>query len=137
MARAAPSERETLAALQDEVAALHQQVDALTGSFETVVRTAVAEEVQRVAAELRHTVATLGRVLVRDLDGSTRSSPSTETPSSPSSGPPPPAERTASTTAEPSPDPADDEEVGAETASDPGAKESDSEKGRNWRRRKA
>lgn len=50
-----------------QVAALTRRVDALADSFEATVRLAVAEEVQRVASDLQHTVTALGRILVRDL----------------------------------------------------------------------
>jgi hypothetical protein len=53
--------------LKASVSALSARVDALAESFDSSVRQAVAEEVLRVAGELQHTVAALGRVLVRDL----------------------------------------------------------------------
>jgi hypothetical protein len=56
-----------LVALESAVADLARRVDALAASSEAAVSAAVAREVQGVAADLRHTVSELGRLLVRDL----------------------------------------------------------------------
>ena len=56
-----------LAALETAVADLAGRVDALAASADETVSAAVSREVQGVAAELRHTVSELGRLLVRDL----------------------------------------------------------------------
>ena len=57
----------TLAEVREELATLSRRVEGLATSFEGAVRLAVAEEVRKVAGELQHTVAALGRILVRDL----------------------------------------------------------------------
>ncbi|HUS62444.1 MAG TPA: hypothetical protein VMY34_09625, partial [Acidimicrobiales bacterium] len=46
---------------------LGERLDALATSLEHSVREAVAKDVEVVAADLRHTVSDLGRLLVRDL----------------------------------------------------------------------
>lgn len=56
-----------LSALESAIADLSRRVDALAASSEATVGAAVAREVDRVAADLRHTVSELGRLLVRDL----------------------------------------------------------------------
>ncbi len=130
-------EREpTLAELRTEVAVLGQRVDALAGSFEAAVRAAVADEVQKVAGELQHTVATLGRVLVRDLgrlnqilaqhrDAIVAELQSPSRPAGESSP--------GGAAAGPTEAPETTDETSPDEDSGPA---SDNEKGRNWRRRK-
>jgi hypothetical protein len=56
-----------LANLETAVAEMNERLDALSVSLEASLREAVTHEVQVVSGELRHTVAELGRLLVRDL----------------------------------------------------------------------
>ena len=56
-----------LADLEAGVAEMNERLDALAVSLEASLREAVTQEVQVVSGELRHTVAELGRLLVRDL----------------------------------------------------------------------
>ena len=62
-----PSVDRRLATLEAGVAELAERLDAMAVSLEASVRLAVSEEVQAASVELRHTVAELGRLLVRDL----------------------------------------------------------------------
>jgi hypothetical protein len=59
--------RRRLAAIENGIAALGERVDALATTLEQSVRDAVVQDVEAVAADLRHTVSDLGRLLVRDL----------------------------------------------------------------------
>jgi hypothetical protein len=56
-----------LARLEAGLADMNERLDALAVSLEASLRQAVTQEVQTVSGELRHTVAELGRLLVRDL----------------------------------------------------------------------
>lgn len=56
-----------LDAVEAALAHLAERIDALTASLPATVQAAVADEVRTVAAELRHTVTELGRLLVRDV----------------------------------------------------------------------
>ncbi|HEX3394294.1 MAG TPA: hypothetical protein VHS52_07180 [Acidimicrobiales bacterium] len=56
-----------LDAVEAGLGRLGGRVEALAVSLEASFETAVATEVQAAAAELRHTVSELGRILVRDL----------------------------------------------------------------------
>lgn len=62
-----PSVDRRLEMLEAGVADMAERLDALAVSLEASVRVAVAQEVQAASGELRHTVAELGRLLVRDL----------------------------------------------------------------------
>lgn len=59
--------RRTLKAIERAVADLGERMDSLAATLESSVREAVAKDVEAVAADLRHTVSDLGRLLVRDL----------------------------------------------------------------------
>ncbi|HEV3401664.1 MAG TPA: hypothetical protein VG078_07560 [Acidimicrobiales bacterium] len=62
-----PGLEDRLANLEIAVAEINERLDALSVSLEASLREAVTQEVQVVSGELRHTVAELGRLLVRDL----------------------------------------------------------------------
>lgn len=62
-----PSVDRRLEMLEAGVADMAERLDALAVSLEASVRLAVSQEVQAASGELRHTVAELGRLLVRDL----------------------------------------------------------------------
>ncbi len=62
-----PGLEHRLAALEAELAEVNERLDALGVSLEASLREAVTQEVQAVSGDLRHTVAELGRLLVRDL----------------------------------------------------------------------
>lgn len=59
--------RRRLAAIENGIAALGERVDSLATTLEQSVRDAVVHDVEAVAADLRHVVSDLGRLLVRDL----------------------------------------------------------------------
>ena len=133
--------------VQAELAELSRRVDALAASLDTSVRTAVAEEVQRVAGELQHTVAALGRVLVRDLGRLNQiltqhrdtilAELHGRQVSGGTTGPPEaPAEAAADSPAS-SPPSASESAAAVEQAAETGGSPPENEKGRNWRRRKA
>ena len=63
----APDVDRRLASLEARLADVGERLDALSTSLDASVRAAVAQEVQAASGELRHTVAELGRLLVRDL----------------------------------------------------------------------
>lgn len=59
--------RRRLTAIESGLASIGERLDALGPTIESSVREAVAKDVEVVAADLRHTVSDLGRLLVRDL----------------------------------------------------------------------
>ncbi|HEX2273221.1 MAG TPA: hypothetical protein VHG90_05045 [Acidimicrobiales bacterium] len=62
-----PDVARRLANLEVGLAEVNERLDALAVSLEASLREAVSQEVRHVSGELRHTVAELGRLLVRDL----------------------------------------------------------------------
>ncbi|MDQ6910031.1 MAG: hypothetical protein M3Z84_04485 [Actinomycetota bacterium] len=59
--------RRRLTAIESGLASIGERLDAFGTTIENSVREAVAKDVEVVAADLRHTVSDLGRLLVRDL----------------------------------------------------------------------
>ena len=62
-----PGVEARLANVEAALAETNERLDALGVSLEASLREAVTQEVQVVSGELRHTVAELGRLLVRDI----------------------------------------------------------------------
>lgn len=62
-----PDPERRLANVEAALAEMNERLDALAVSLEASLREAVTHEVRQVSGELRHTVAELGRLLVRDL----------------------------------------------------------------------
>jgi hypothetical protein len=62
-----PDAERRLANVEAALAEMNERLDALAVSLEASLREAVTHEVRQVSGELRHTVAELGRLLVRDL----------------------------------------------------------------------
>jgi hypothetical protein len=62
-----PEAERRLANVEAALAEMNERLDALAVSLEASLREAVNQEVRQVSGELRHTVAELGRLLVRDL----------------------------------------------------------------------
>ncbi|MGI9023747.1 MAG: hypothetical protein ACR2HV_11075 [Acidimicrobiales bacterium] len=58
---------DSLEAVEEELTRLGGRIEALAVSLEASLQAAVASEVHAAAADIRHTVSELGRILVRDL----------------------------------------------------------------------